>query len=120
MKKIQIILILGLLTPLSILVFFSAFAKAEIPYLKISTEVFGIYILFFVMKLYVNLRLDSKDLLWAVSSIYVISFLISIQELIIHGNDLAISFISSVFIALGGVILSGLLCLIREHLRKTF
>lgn len=120
MKQFQIFLIVVLITISAILVFFSEFTKAPIPYLKISTEILGLYILFFVMKLYISLNLDNKDLLWAVSSIYTISFLISLQELRVHNNDFAVSFLLSIFLALVGIALSAILCLFREHLKKSF
>jgi len=96
------------------------FKIIEIPNLIIYTEILGLYILSFIIKLYTTIKIDSKDIPWAVASIYVISFLISFQEFRIYNETVLVSFISAFFLGIAGVAISVFLCLRAEKLKKTF
>ncbi len=95
------------------------FNKINIPvtnFLLIST----IFVFGSVIYLYVNIKLSTEDLPWALMVVYSTSFILSCQKISSQNNySFLLILFYSIFLALCGTILCWLLCLIFERLKKS-
>lgn len=119
-KKFKRELITISITLFSAFVLFAEITQIKIPNLIILTEIWGLYIFYFVIRLCVRLELPSRELPWACSSIYVISFLVSFQGLRLQNGTLLLSFFSSIFIGILGIVICFLLSSFFYNTKRYF
>lgn len=114
----MIMVLLTISSALCIMVEFKIIEK--IPNMNLCIEILGLYILCFITRLYTTIKLEPKDLPWALAVTYVGSFWISFQEFRIYNEDVLTSSIASFFLGIAGVFACAWVCLRVEKFKKTF